>query len=221
MELNDVFNSENRFFSLMNKVWDMVVLNLLFVVTVIVGIGPAASALYYAVAKNIRRSRGYAARSFFHAFKLNFKQGFIIGIMQLVAAFSLYYCYWFALSMKEGETISQVYITLWFVFTLLFLFMSVYIYPVLSRFSMSIPGLLRMSFVLSLRHLPSTILMVAMIVLEFLAAYLVPPLLTFVILCGASLYVLLKSLLMERILKRYIKKPEEGEEVPADAWYLE
>ena len=123
--------------------------------------------------------------------------------------------------MKEGETISQVYITLWFVFTLLFLFMSVYIYPVLSRFSMSIPGLLRMSFVLSLRHLPSTILMVAMIVLEFLAAYLVPPLLTFVILCGASLYVLLKSLLMERILKRYIKKPEEGEEVPADAWYLE
>lgn len=206
---------------MMNKVWDMVVLNLLFLVTVIIGIGPAASALYYAVAKNIRRSRGYATKSFFHAFKLNFKQGVIIGILQLVAAFSLYYCYWFAMSMKEGNTITQVYMALWFVFTLLFLFMSVYIYPVLSRFSMSVPSLLKMSFVLSLRHLPSTLVMVAMIVLEFLAAYLIPPLLTIVVICGASLYVLLKSLMMERILKRYIKKPEEGEEVPADAWYLE
>ena len=74
----------------MNKVWDVMVLNFYFLLTVIVGIGPAATALYYAIVKNVRRSRSYATTEFFRAFKANFKQGFILGILQLVGAFAMY-----------------------------------------------------------------------------------------------------------------------------------
>ena len=160
MNINDVFNSENRFFSAMNKVWDLMVLNWMFILTVVIGIGPASTGLYYAIAKNIRKSRGYAVRTFFHSFKQNFKQGFILGILQLVAALSVVYCYSFAMAMREGETLSQVYFTLWLIFTVLFIFISVYVYPILSRFNLTTMKIIKMAFVVSLRHLPSTLLIV-------------------------------------------------------------
>ena len=176
MNINDVFNSENRFFSAMNKLWDVMVLNWLFILTVILGIGPASTGLYYAVAKNIRKSRGYTIKTFFHSFKINFKQGFVIGILQAIAAFSLYYCYWFAMSM---------------------------------------------AFFLSLRHLPSTLLMALILAAEVFLAAVFPPFYLVVFLIGCSGYAFLKSLLMEKILRKYTPKPAEGEENTVDTWYLE
>ncbi|MBP5462396.1 MAG: DUF624 domain-containing protein [Lachnospiraceae bacterium] len=222
MELNDVFNSENRFFSAMNKLWDLIVLNFLFFLTVILGIGPAASALYYAVAKNIRKSRSYAVKSYFHAFAMNFKQGFIIGIFQLLGALSLWYCYAFASSMDGQETIAQIYFTVWIVFTALYLFISAYVYPILSRFSMPVKKMLKMAFVISLRHLPSSLLITLIFAAEVFLIWLFNPAsIPLVLIFGASGYVLLKSLIMEKILRKYTPKPAEGEEESTDAWYLE
>lgn len=221
MNINDVFNSENRFFSAMNKLWDVMVLNWLFILTVILGIGPASTGLYYAVAKNIRKSRGYTIKTFFHSFKINFKQGFVIGILQAIAAFSLYYCYWFAMSMKEGETVSQIYFMLWLIFTVLFVFLSIYLYPVLSRFSLPTMKIIKMAFILSLRHLPSTLLMALILAAEVFLAAVFPPFYLVVFLIGCSGYAFLKSLLMEKILRKYTPKPAEGEENTVDTWYLE
>ena len=222
MELNDVFNSENRFFSAMNKLWDLIILNFLFFLTVIFGIGPAASALYYAIAKNIRRSRGYAVRSYFHSFKMNFKQGFIIGILQLIGGLSLWYCYAFAMSMREGETISQIYFTVWLVFAALYVFIFSYVYPILSRFTMPVRKMLKMAFVISLRHLPSSLLIALIFGIEVLLIWLFFPVsIPIVLIIGASGYVLVKSLVMEKILRKYTPKPAEGEEESTDAWYLE
>ena len=93
MNAGDIFNSENKFFSFMNKAWDVLVLNLYFILTVLLGIGPAATALYYAIVKNVRRSRSYATTEYFRAFKNNFKQGLIIGLIQIAAGGSAYICY--------------------------------------------------------------------------------------------------------------------------------
>ncbi|MBR4812452.1 MAG: DUF624 domain-containing protein [Lachnospiraceae bacterium] len=221
MNINDVFNSENRFFSAMNKVWDLMVLNWMFILTVVIGIGPASTGLYYAIAKNIRKSRGYAVRTFFHSFKQNFKQGFILGILQLVGALSVVYCYSFAMAMREGETLSQVYFTLWLIFTVLFIFISVYIYPILSRFNLTTMKIIKMAFVVSLRHLPSTLLIVLLAAVGVFLVWLSPAFLSLLLLGGVSGYVLIKSFLMERILRRYTPKPAEGEENTTDLWYLE
>ena len=195
MNVNDVFNSENRFFSAMNKVWDLMVLNWMFILTVVIGIGPASTGLYYAIAKNIRKSRGYAVRTFFHSFKQNFKQGFILGILQLVAALSVVYCYSFAMAMREGETLSQVYFTLWLIFTVLFIFISVYIYPILSRFNLTTMKIIKMAFVVSLRHLPSTLLIVLLAAVGVFLVWLSPAFLSLLLLGGVSGYVLIKFIL--------------------------
>ena len=221
MNFNDVFNSENRFFSTMSKVWDLIVLNFFFLLTVILGIGPAATGLYYAVAKNIRKSRGYAMKTFFHSFRTNFKQGLILGIIQAIGLFTVWYCFEFAMAMAPGTTISQIYFTLWLIFSAIFVMMYLYVYPILSRFSLSTFKILKMAFILVLRHLPSSIIMAAVLAAEIFIASVFPAFLSIVFLIGCSGDVLLKSLLMERILRRYTPKPAEGEESGVDAWYLE
>ncbi|MBO4686373.1 MAG: DUF624 domain-containing protein [Lachnospiraceae bacterium] len=216
MNAGDIFNSENKFFSFMNKAWDVLVLNLYFILTVLLGIGPAATALYYAIVKNVRRSRSYATTEYFRAFKNNFKQGLIIGLIQIAAGASAYICYEYAMAMRAGSTIGQIYFAVWVLFTLLFIFISMYVYPILSRFTMTVRKTLRMSFVLSLRHLPTTLVIAVILFLSGILCYLFPPAYLFIF----GVYTLLKSFLMEKILKRYTPKPEEGD-TATDAWYLE
>ena len=184
----------------MNKAWDVLVLNLFFILTVLLGIGPAATALYYAIVKNVRRSRSYATTEYFRAFKNNFKQGLIIGLIQIAAGASAYICYEYAMAMRAGSTIGQIYFAVW----------------VLFRFTMTVRKTLRMSFVLSLRHLPTTLVIAVILFLSGILCYLFPPAYLFIF----GVYTLLKSFLMEKILKRYTPKPEEGD-TATDAWYLE
>jgi len=216
MNASDVFNSENKFFSAMNKIWDLLVLNFYFILTVILGIGPAATALYYAVVKNIRKNRSYATTEYFRAFRMNFKQGFLYGILQVVAAVSLYFCYYYAMSLKESSLFSQVYFALWILFTVIAVATSMYLYPILSRFTLGFWKTLRMAFILALRHLPTSIIILAILIVSGILVYVFPPAVLFIF----GLYTLLKSFLMEKVLRRYTPKPEEGDET-TDAWYLE
>ena len=65
------FSTDNRLWQLIFLTTDIVLLGLLWIVLslTIVGFGPASTALYYAIAKSIRRERGRPFREFFHALK--------------------------------------------------------------------------------------------------------------------------------------------------------
>ena len=102
--MSKIFSVDNKFFSTINKIvdlmwlsilWSLCSLPLLFLVftfiieqqihlvlllivllpIAFITIGPASAALYYAVVKSVRRERSYATKCFFHAFKVNFKIG--------------------------------------------------------------------------------------------------------------------------------------------------
>ncbi|MBR5712089.1 MAG: DUF624 domain-containing protein [Lachnospiraceae bacterium] len=216
MNVSDVFNSENKFFSMMNKVWDVIVLNFYFCLTVILGIGPAATALYYALVKNVRKSRSYATTAFFHSFRQNFRQGFILGIVELAAAALFYLSFNYAMAMEAGSTVGQIYFTLWFIFATLFVFTYIYIFPVLSRFTATTWGTFKMAFVMSLRHLPYTLLIVLCLAVLIVSCWFFPP----TILFGFAAYVLVKSLFIEKVFRKYMTKPDEND-TSTDAWYLE
>lgn len=218
MNVDQIFNSENKFFTAMSKAWDVIVLNFYFLLTVVLGIGPAMTALYYAMVKNVRRSRSYATKSYFHSFAQNFKQGFIIGIIQLATAAGLYYCWGFAMSMDGSQFIAQVYFTVWFVACLLFVLTSIYVYPLLSRFNLTIGKAIKEAFVFSLRYLPYTLAMMTMFVISAIGIWLLGPMGAVII---PAVYTLCKSFVMERVLRKHTPKPEGEEANVVDAWYLE
>lgn len=217
MSGSGIFNADNRFFSAMNKVADLLILNVLFVLTVLIGIGPACTALYYATMKNIRRSRGYAWKEYLHSFKLNFKQGFCLGIVQVILAFLLYGCYWLSMEMNPDETFSQVYYTGTLIMIIAFSLVSMFVYPVLSRFTLSFGRWLKMSLMLAMRHLPTSFILLVFFVAMLLGIWVLPPLL----LCLPALYCFGSTFLIERVFKKYMPKQEEGEETSRDAWYLD
>ena len=84
--MDRIFNMDNKFFTFMGRVADLIILNLLFLLCCIpiVTIGPAITAMYYVTMKMVRNEEAYIARSFFKSFKENFKQGLGIWLIALV-----------------------------------------------------------------------------------------------------------------------------------------
>ncbi|NLC19761.1 MAG: YesL family protein [Clostridiales bacterium] len=218
--MGNIFSSESPFFIFLSKLCDLIFLSTVwfFMCIPIITIGPANTALYYATVKVIRRERGYLFREFFKSFKLNFKKGAIIGVITtllfLVLAFDIYVTY----TSTEASTGSSVFMGIYLALLIILTCFSLYVYPVLSRFELSIKQLYKLSIYLCVRHPLHTLGMLLImavsvvgVVFNLLLLFLVPAAGTF-----------LSSFLMEPVLKKYTPKSESSEDEPLkDEWYLE
>ena len=74
MEL--IFNQDGWLYRGLNRLWDLIVLNILFFLTSIpiVTVGASLSALYTVTLKGVRKEDSYIVRSYFAAFRENFKK---------------------------------------------------------------------------------------------------------------------------------------------------
>ena len=97
---------------------------------------------------------------------------------------------------------------------------TVYLFPVLSRFNFKLGQLFSFSMVIAFKYLPSTIGILLMLAATVALSYLCPPALIF---CLPALFVLCQSFIVERIFKVYMPKmmDSDPENAPADPWYLE
>lgn len=219
--MGNFFSSENGFFSFLSKVCDIIFLSAIWFLLCIpiITIGPANTALYYATVKVIRRERGYLIREFFKSFKLNFKKGAIIGvittIMYLVLGFDVYVTW---SSTTNSENMTPIFMGIYIAILIILTCFTIYVYPVLSRFDMSLKQLFRITFFMCMRHFLFTIGMFAILAASIVGV-LFNFMFIFVIPASATL---LSSLLMEVVLKKYTPKSEKtDEETGKDEWYLE
>lgn len=77
---------ENPVIAFLNKMADLILLNLIFLLCCIpvVTIGPAITALYAVSLRSVRYGDGYVIQTFFRSFKQNFKQSFVVGMIGLL-----------------------------------------------------------------------------------------------------------------------------------------
>ena len=94
---------------------------------------------------------------------------------------------------------------------------TVYVFPLLSRFTMGKLQILKTAFLMSVKHLPTTILMLLIVGCFAFIAWMQPIFLFF----SSGIWLLLCSLPLERVFKKYIPKSEDGEGPKIDEWYLE
>ena len=218
--VEDFFNLNGGIMGFMSKVADVIVLSLLwFVCSIpIVTMGAATTALYYTAVKVIRRERSYIFRSFFSSFKENFMQGTFLWLLFLAVMSLLGINIRFSrgvMALGKGRTVGFALTAVYGFMGLLAVFTALYMLPVLSRFVLKKRQILMMSLLMSVRHLPYTLLMAVIVVLSVGSMLYAPVAVCFAPAAGALLY----SLPMERLLKRYIK-PEETDGYK-DKWYLE
>ena len=86
------FSMDNKFFTFMNKVADLCILNIICLVCCIpiVTAGASITAMYYVTLKMVRNEEAYIVRSFFKSFKDNFKQATIINLIMIAVGAILY-----------------------------------------------------------------------------------------------------------------------------------
>ena len=172
--------------------------------------------------KVISRERGYAISEFFRSFKMNFRQGAVIGMIFGLLIGLLYFDYQFVneANKEDASTINTVMLIGFNAVAILMVLTSTYIFPLLSRFTLPIKGFFKNSLFMSIRHLPSTLLMILINLVGIIIVWWFFPLPFFFVVPGVC--VLLDSLLMERIFKRYMPEAEgTPEETGVDAWYNE
>lgn len=223
--MNRIFNMDNKFFTFMGRVADLIILNLLCIVCCIpiVTIGPAITAMFYVTLKMVRNEESYIVKGFFHSFKENLKQGIIINIIMLAAFIMLF----FDISLVRGME-GTVYKALFYIFlVLLFLSMLIYlyVYPVLAKFYNTIKHTFVNAFLMSIRHLPYSFLMIVISLLPF-GILLIPSfraqsfLIMLFILMGGSVIAYINSFFFVKIFDKYI--PEETQEESGDdEWHAE
>lgn len=218
------FSPDNKFFTGMSKIFDMLVLSLLWLILClpIITIGPASTAFYYTVVKVIRRERSYLLKEFFRSFLLNFKQGAILTLLYAVFIAVAYVDFRYAMHLSEtGEQFGSVMLGAFIVLSVFVVFTMVYVFPVLSRFTVTIKNLFKWAFFLSIRHIGWTLLIAGMFVafgvIMFFSFFWMPPLV--IILPGV--YTLVASFPMEKVLKKYMPQEETTEEDGIDRWYNE
>lgn len=219
--MSNFFNPENPFFSFMGKLWDMFVINMLWLLLCIpiVTIVPATTAMYYTMVKVIRRERGYAVKEFFRSFKRNFRQGASFSILAVVAVVILYVDFTYSLALiAEEKSTGNTFLGIFFIIACLLAAVYMYIAPVLSRFDMKFGSILKTSFFIATRHFLTTIVLLVLFVGVLLGCYIVVPGIFFFPVIG----VFVSTFLIERVFKKYMPaKAEPTEEDATDEWYLE
>ncbi len=217
--MGNLFNMDNAFFRFMGKLFDVVALNIVFIIVCIplVTIGPAISALYYASVKSIRRDRSYPIKEFFKAFKRDFRQSFIVGLILVLASVIIYVDIRFVVDYIKNDFTAMRYVYL--VIGLVISFISVYIFPLISRFSLKISGLFRLSFYLAIRHLLTTIISIILLFGGFVLVYISAGLALLFVPVLANLLI---SIMMEKVLMKCMDLVQTNENYEdKDQWYLD
>ncbi|MGN0968009.1 MAG: DUF624 domain-containing protein [Oscillospiraceae bacterium] len=212
--LRRIFNPENFLFRFTGRVLDILVLSILWLVCSlpVVTIGPASAALYYSCAKCLRRKEPAPYRNFLSAFRQNLKTGVAATVFFLLLALVLDVGYVF-LAATGSDLLRVAYLVLMLVPAA----MISCAFPLLSRFTYTVGGLLANSLRLTFRHLPRALaagaLTAAAVVLTLSFWY-----------CGVmvvtpALCALLSTFLLEPVFRKYTPEEEleEGQEPP---WYL-
>ncbi len=200
------FSIDGKFFRGLTKAGDFFILAVLAVVfsIPIVTIGPTLTAVNYVALKLVRDEEGYIWKDFWKSWKQNFKQAFIIELI-LVAAAALFaadirICYlWMH---KDGSNIARLVMFGIFGLCLVLIAITIYVFPVLSKFDNTIRATMKNALVLCMHHLPQTIVM--LIINGALIYFSLRYFTAFIVTIPLILYV--DSFILARIFQQYIKK---------------
>lgn len=211
--MNQIFNMDRKFFAVMGRVADLIVLNLTFLACClpVVTIGASVTALYYVTLKMVRKEEAYLVRSFLKSFRQNFRQSTLIWGILLLAALLLSAD--FAIIRLFSDTLLS-----WLRYPLLviFLFLAMiffYVFPILAKFENTLWGTLRNALLMSLRHLPYTLAILILSIVPMGVTLSHPVVFAYGlfiwIMLGFSLTAFLNSRFFVRIFDQYLPS-EEG-----------
>lgn len=158
-------NGEGGIFGFVNRVGDLIILNLLFLVTCIpiVTIGPSLVALYTVMLKLAKNQEGYAVRGYLKAFRDNVKQSLLVGVSLEIILAILGYDAWALMQTTESYNSAGFVVT---VLAVLIISAAMqYLFPLMARYDNKIRISIKNALLLAISKLPYTVMLLALAVI--------------------------------------------------------
>ena len=165
-----LFNHDNSFFKFVSRVTDAFILNLLWLLCSLplVTAGAATCAAFSVSLKMVDDEEGYIAKSFFKAFRENFKQGTILWCVSLPLMYLLYLLWQVCIKVEEKSVLALVGCIL---VTSLFISVTLYAYPLIARYENSLKNILKNSFGIFVQYFGRSVLLVLLIAVELIVIF--------------------------------------------------
>lgn len=218
--LERMFNYENPVWQFMNRVADLLILNLLFMIfsIPIVTIGASYTALTYTMVKIVRKEDTYVFKEFWGSFKRNLKQATQMWLILLpfIAILSCDVAFWcIDVSQQTGLFPKALKVTTVIV-VLIVLSITIYAFPILSHFDNTVRNTLKNAFLVSLINIPYTVYFILLMIIPIVIVGLEMRMIMAFIMVGFSFPSFMASLAWSKIFKKLEPPTEESEEEPSE-----
>lgn len=206
------FGIDNPFFVFMGRVGDILILNILFVITSIpvVTIGMSLSAMYRVTLRMARKECNYVAKEYFRACREEWKKSTVIWLIMLMSGGVLVFDVtvgkdmWNALNAAVGALI--------FIWGMLF----TYVFAVQARFENTVKNIFKNALYMAVRHFPFTVIMMVLnaipavcILFGSMTMALATPI---YVAAGFTVTARINSIFLNRIFRKYAPEEEEAED---------
>lgn len=206
--MDRLFNPDSPFWLGMGKLFDIFILNTLWLLCCLplITIGPATTACFYAMIHLVRDEGFSVSQDFFRSFKQNLAQGIRLGVpLTLTGVFlmaDVWMCY------RSGNGIYTFFMVFFAVMFLLWSFVTLYAFPLLAKFEKKNQEILIWAFTLSIKHIGLTLLMLLVSAFAIWVCHILPGL----IFIAFGLVCEFQSVLIASILKPWLPdiRPDEN-----------
>lgn len=189
----------------LSKTADIILLNALFLICClpIITIGAALTALFACTMKLVKNEEGYLIRSFFIAFKDNFRQSTAAWcILISIGGIAVFDFLSVPSSLPYIGAALHILLGIVILFTL---FGAAYVFPCLAKFKGSLKEMIKNSFLIGMANLPATVALIALPVLAVVLSLFfgLSAACLFFTLLGFSLTAFAASFPLQKILAKY------------------
>ena len=201
-----MFQFDGNFYTWTGKIFDLILVSIYWLIgsVPIITIGASFAAMYAAVTRSVREDRGSVTSRFWSAYRKNLLPSIPLTLIYGGVLFLLLLNIGI-LRAKTTGLFGLFFMVLYFAVLVLFVISACYAFPALSRFDMPYGWFVKLSFYMTFRHLPISLILLAMFAAAYFALLAKPAF--FIVIPGIVSCV--SSTMLEPLLDKHM--PETGD----------
>ncbi|MGI5190309.1 YesL family protein [Promicromonospora sp. CA-289599] len=210
--MSKIFHPDSPLLRFLDKVADVMILNLVFVATAIpvVTLGAALTALNYTAMKIVSGESTSVAGDYLRSFRTNFKQATLLGLT--VVGLALVLAAWYVVvdNLDVPIIVRVVLLVVFYLVAFRFVLATLYVFPYNATFENTVLEVLNNSRLMSLRHLFGSLAIAAVTVLPVVVTVFYPRVAVYGLLwflIGFAGIAVVNAILFTRIFRTYITAP--------------
>ena len=209
--MHNLFHYENPFIQFLVRVGDLMILNLLFLVCAlpVVTLGASLTALHRVTQNMLFEQEEPIIKSFFRAFRQNFKQSTLAWLVELVVIVSLVCDVLLVMAYFDGGLAKAMYILV-AVLAILVAGVFSYLMPLIARYENGMRQQVNNAVVLAIIKLPKTVLLTLLNLLPVILLLISVPVFVQTLIFWVIIGFAFVSFLTSSILKPVFQQLEKG-----------